>query len=159
MEAGGLLVKDVKLDTNTPHMQIRFNRIRKLKTKNSVRDVPIVGPLLDDLRDYVAKYQFTSPDDPLFPKYGRDGGMDAISSLLRGVIRKRLQIADPTLVPYSSRHTMKDKLRTLRTPEDIQHRILGHGSQSDADGYGDGNPLAHLQEVLVKAEMLDSWGL
>lgn len=73
--------------------------------------------------------------------------------------RKRLKIADPTLVPYSSRHTMKDKLRTLRTPEDIQDRILGHGSKSDADGYGDGNPLAHLQEVLVKAEMLNSWGL
>jgi len=85
--------------------------------------------------------------------------MDAVSTLLRGVIRKRLKITDLTLVPYSSRHTMKDKLRTLRTPEDIQHRILGHGSQSDADGYGDGNPLAHLQQVLVKADMLDSWGL
>jgi integrase len=159
MEAGGLLVKDVMLDTNTPHIQIRYNRIRKLKTKNSVRDVPIVGPLLDDLRDYLTKHQSTSPDAPLFPKYGRDGGMDAVSTLLRGVIRKRLKIADPTLVPYSSRHTMKDKLRTLRTPEDIQHRILGHGSKSDADGYGDGNPLAHLQQVLVKADLLDRWGL
>ena len=159
MEAGGLLLKDLRLDTNTPHIQIRFNRIRKLKTKNSVRDVPIVGPLLDALRAYSAKHQSTSPDAPLFPKYGRDGGMDAISSLLRGVIRKRLKIADPTLVPYSSRHTMKDKLRTLRTPEDIQHRILGHGSKSEADGYGDGNPLAYLHEVLVNADKLDNWGL
>ena len=159
MEAGGLLVKDVKLDTNTVHIQIRFNRIRKLKTKNSVRDVPIVGPLLDTLRDYLARHDATSPDAPLFPKYGRDGGMDAISALLRGVIRKRLKIADPNLVPYSTRHTMKDKLRTLRTPEDIQHRILGHGSKSDADEYGDGNPLAYLQEVLAKADVLDNWGL
>ena len=85
--------------------------------------------------------------------------MDAISALLRGVIRKRLNIADPNLVPYSTRHTMKDKLRTLRTPEDIQHRILGHGSKSDADEYGDGNPLAYLQEVLAKADVLDNWGL
>jgi integrase len=73
MEAGGLLVKDLRLGTNTPHIQLRFNRIRKLKTKNSVRDVPIVGPLLDALREYSAKHQSTSPDAPLFPKYGRDG--------------------------------------------------------------------------------------
>ena len=159
MEAGGLLVKDVKLDTNTVHIQIRFNRIRKLKTKNSVRDVPIVGPLLETLRDCLARHQTTAPDTPLFTKYGRDGGMDAISALLRGVIRKRLKITDPNLVPYSSRHTMKDTLRTLRTPEDIQHRILGPGSKSDADGYGDGNPLAYLQEVLAKADVLDNWGL
>jgi len=68
MEAGGLLVKDVRLDTNTAHIQIRFNRIRKLKTKNSVRDVPITGPLLDNLRDYLARHEATSPDAPLLPK-------------------------------------------------------------------------------------------
>ena len=159
MEAGGLLVKDVRLDTNTAHIQIRFNRIRKLKTKNSVRDVPIVGPLLDNLREYIARHEATLPDAPLFPRYGRDGGMDAVSAVLRRAIRQRLNIADPNLVPYSTRHTMKDKLRSLRTPEDIQHRILGHGSKSEADGYGDGNPLAYLREVLVNADKLDNWGL
>jgi len=54
---------------------------------------------------------------------------------------------------------MKDKLRALRTPEDMQHRILGHGARSQADGYGDGNPLVHLQDVLAKADKLEQWGL
>ena len=158
MEAGGLLVKDVKLETNTPHIQIRYNRIRKLKTENSVRDVPVIGSTLGLLRAYLTNRQPTLPDAPLFPRYGRDGGMDAVSSALRRVIRKRLKIADPNLVPYSARHAMKDKLRALRTPVDVQHQILGHGSKSDADGYGDGHPLSYLQDVLEKAESLANWG-
>jgi hypothetical protein len=54
---------------------------------------------------------------------------------------------------------MKDKLRALREPLDIQHRILGHGTKQDPDEYGDGNPLAHLQEALIKADGLGQWGL
>ena len=158
MEVAGLLVKDVKLDCNVPHIQIRYNRIRGLKTKNSVRDVPLVGAALDALRDYVSQIE-AMPEDPLFPRYGREGGMDAVSQLMNGVIRKRMEISDKNLVAYSARHTMKDKLRALRTPQDIQHRILGHGSKSQADGYGAGNPLSHLQEVLVKADSLGQWGL
>ena len=158
MEAAGLLIRDVKLDTNVPYIQIRFNRIRKLKTKNSVRDVPLVDHTLDNLKDYLSSQKEADPNGPLFPRYGRDGGTDAISSLLNRVIRKRLKISDRTLVSYSARHTMKDKLRALRVPGDIQHRILGHGSQSQADTYGDGVPLAHLQEALVKADQLTEWG-
>jgi len=159
MEAGGLLVKDLKLDSSVPHIQIRYNLIRGLKTENSVRDVPLVGAVLDALRDYVSTLESPSPEGPLFPKYGRDGGMDAISQLLNGVIRKRLKITDKNLVAYSARHTMKDKLRALRVPQDIQHRVLGHGTKQESDDYGDGNPLAHLQEVLIKADDLDHWGL
>jgi integrase len=102
MEVGGLLFKDVKLDGNIPHVQIRYNRIRGLKTKNSVRDVPLVGAALDELRDYLSKLESPSPEGPLFPKYGRDGGMDAVSQLLNGVIRKRLKIRDKSLVAYSA---------------------------------------------------------
>lgn len=158
MEAGGLLVKDLKLDSSVPHIQIRYNLIRGLKTKNSVRDVPLVGGALDAMQDYVSKLE-AEPQNPLFPRYGRDGGMDAISALLNGVIRKRMGIKDQNLVAYSARHTMKDKLRALRASQDVQHRILGHGSQSQADGYGAGNPLSHLQEVLIEADALDKWGL
>ena len=120
---------------------------------------PLVGHALDVLRDYLSKLESPSPESPLFPKYGRDGGMEAVSQLLNGVIRKRLKISDKNLVAYSARHTMKDKLRALRAPQDVQHRILGHGSKSQADGYGAGNPLTHLQEVLIEADNLGQWGL
>lgn len=158
MEAGGLLRKDLKLDVETPHMQVRFNSIRNLKTKNSVRNIPLISTGQTLLQSYVVKCKFHSDDAPLFPKYGRDGGMDPLSQSLNSLIRGRLEISDKNLVAYSSRHTMKDKLRKLRTPADIQHRLLGHGTKSEADGYGDGPPLEHLLEVLEEANDLTAWG-
>lgn len=163
MEAAGLTLGELKLDNSpTPYFQIRFNDIRKLKTSNSSRNVPLTGKLLDELKSYLEKRQrfwiTCKEDTPVFPKYGRDGGMDPLSSALNSVIRKQLKITDPNLVAYSTRHTMKDKLRALKTPEKIQHSILGHGSRSIADQYGDGEPLSYLLDELTKADDLKEWG-
>ena len=84
--------------------------------------------------------------------------MDAVSQLLNGVIRKHLKIDDPTLVSYSTRYTMKDKMQTIRATAELQHSILGHGKRNDADNYGDGEPLRHLLEVLVEAATVSHWG-
>ena len=159
MEPAGLLIRDLKFDTNVPYIEFRYNRIRTLKNKNSVRDVPVVGELLDSLRAYVSSIDTANPDAPLFPKYGRDGGMDAISATLRKIVNDKMGLkADKTCVPYSTRHSMKDKLRALRTPTELQYAILGNGKRTVAEGYGDGNPLAYLQQEIVKAEKLESWG-
>ena len=158
-EALGLLVRDLKLDTNVPHFQLRLNKIRPLKNKNSVRDVPIVGDLLDGLRDYVAGLDNTGPDAPLFPKYGHSKGMENISAMLRKVVNVKMGLGgDKTCVPYSTRHSMKDKLRALRTPLELQYAILGNGKRTVAEGYGEGNPLAYLQQEIIKAEELEIWG-
>ncbi|MDA9954348.1 hypothetical protein N9D61_08530 [Planktomarina sp.] len=109
---------------------------------------PVVGELLDSLRAYVSSIDTANPDAPLFPKYGRDGGMDAISATLRKIVNDKMGLkADKTCVPYSTRHSMKDKLRALRTPMELQYAILG-----------DGNQLAYLQQEIIKAEKLESWG-
>lgn len=158
MEAGGLMFGDLKLSSNIPHINLRYNNIRSLKNKNSIRDVPLVDKALDQLRAYLSKREEGSPKAPVFPRYGRDGGTDAASQILNNVIRKRLKIDDPALVAYSARHTMKDKLRALRTAERIQHGILGHGKRTDADAYGDGEPLSYLLDELVKAGELNQWG-
>ena len=159
MEAGGLLIRDLKFDTNVPYFQLRYNRIRSLKNENSVRDVPVVGNLLDNLRAYVSSIDTTNPDAPLFPRYGRDGGGNSLSEILSKIINLKMKLnSDKTCVPYSTRHSMKDKLRALRTPIELQYAILGNGKRTVAEGYGDGNPLAHLQQEIIKAENLESWG-
>ena len=84
--------------------------------------------------------------------------MDAVSQLLNGVIRKRLQIDDPTLVSYSTRHTMKDKLRTVKATAELQHSILGHGKRTVADNYGEGELLRYLLDELRKSDGLTDWG-
>ena len=70
----------------------------------------------------------------------------------------RLQIDDPTLVSYSTRHTMKDKMRTIRATAELQHSILGHGKRTIADDYGEGELLRYLLEELIKADGLSHWG-
>ena len=154
MECAGLTYGDLQVQNNTPHLQLRPNHIRPLKNKQSKRDVPLIDKALDELRPYLAQRKSDDPKAPVFPRYGRDGGMDAVSQLLNGVIRKRLKIDDPTLVSYSTRHTMKDKMRTIRATAELQHSILGHGTRTDADNYGEGELLRYLLDELVKADAL-----
>ena len=158
MEVAGLTYGELQLQHNTPHLQLRPNQIRTLKNKQSKRDVPLIDEALDELRPYLVKHKSDDPMAPVFPRYGRDGGMDAVSQLLNGVIRNHLQILDPTLVAYSTRHTIKDKMRTIRVATELQHSILGHGKRTDADNYGDGEPLRHLLEVLIGAATVSHWG-
>ena len=141
-----------------PDLQLQPNHIRSLKNKQSKRDVPLIDKALDELRPFLAQRKSDDPKAPVFPRYGCDGGMDAVSQLLNGVIRKRLQTDDPTLVSYSTRHTMKDKMRTIRATAELQHSILGHGKRTIADDYGDGEPLRHLLEVLIQATTVSHWG-
>ena len=92
-------------------------------------------------------------------RYGRDGGSNPLSEILCRIINLRMGLkADKTCVPYSTRHSMKDKLRALRTPMEIQYAILGNGKRTVAEGYGEGNPLVYLQQEIIKAEKLESWG-
>ena len=86
-------------------------------------------------------------------------GMENISAMLRKVVNVKMGLGgDKTCVPYSTRHSMKDKLRALRTPLELQYAILGNGKRTVAEGYGEGNPLAYLQQEIIKAEKLESWG-
>ena len=96
---------------------------------------------------------------PLFPRYGRDGGGNSLSEILSKIINLKMKLnSDKTCVPYSTRHSMKDKLRALRTPIELQYAILGNGKRTFAEGYGDGNPLVYLHQEIIKAEKLERWG-
>lgn len=160
MEAAGLTIGEVKLNAKIPHIQLRHNHIRTLKNDASERDLPLVGKALEELRSYMSKHENAEqPEAPLFSRYGKDRGMDAVSQILNRVIREKMQIKDGTLVAYSTRHTMKDKLRAVQTPEHIQHAIMGHASQNAiAGGYGSGERLEELQTRLQLTYECGEWG-
>ena len=160
LELGGLLNNELLLDLNVPYLLIRPNRIRRLKTLASERKVPLQTNALDILREYLQGQKTAKPDAPVFPTYGRDGGMDPLSQNLRNIIRKQMKVKDRRLVPYSTRHTLKDKMRTLRTPLMYQLDIMGQQKGNEiADGYEDCDPLVYLQQELQKASELSDWGL
>ena len=161
-EIAGILIEDCQLGSNIPHIQFRYNKIKNLKTKSSVRDVPIIGSLLDEFRVFVAKRIEIQGTGALF-RYGKDGKINNINGAMKThhqKMKKELGILDDKeCTPYSARHSMKDKLRVLKTPIQLQHSILGNGEKRVSEGYGDGNPLSYLQAEIVKASELTSWGL
>ncbi|MFO1125791.1 MAG: DUF6538 domain-containing protein [Methylocystis sp.] len=131
-EIAGLEVQDVALDDEeAPHIFIRPNQTRpKLKSPASKRVLPLIGPALASAKEAVeaAKAAVEEarkrnggdsalPDaltllaSPLFPRYGRPRGADALSAVQNKLIRKKLNITDPKITAYSTRHRMKDKLR------------------------------------------------
>ena len=159
MEIAGLTFNELLLDVNVPYLDIKPNHIRRLKTLSSERKVPLITEALDAMRDYLQSQQNTKPSDPVFPRFGRDGGMDPLSQNLRSIIRNQMQIVDPRLVPYSTRHTLKDKMRVIRTPLALQLELMGHQNPNRiADEYGDGDPLIYLRQELDRATKVEVWG-
>ena len=160
MEIGGLTHGELFLDVNIPYIDLKFNHIRRLKTHASVRKLPLTSDATDLMRDYLATQKNKLPNDPIFAKFGRDGGTDPLSPALRNIIRRQMGIDDPRLVPYSTRHTMKDKLRAIRTPEIYQLRITGNKDRNPiAEGYGEGDPMLFIREELERAAKAKEWGI
>jgi integrase len=60
-------------------------------------------------------------------------------------------IVDRGLVVHSLRHRMKDKLRSVGCPLDVQYELLGHGKKTVAAGYGVGSPVPLLKEWIDRA--------
>jgi hypothetical protein len=57
-------------------------------------------------------------------------------------------ISDKRLTAYSTRHTLKDKLRNAMVAPDLQDAIMGHSKGQTSEGYGDGYWLSRLDEAL-----------
>jgi integrase len=147
-EIVGLRVEDVNVDVQYPHLWVRWHEDRRVKTKVSVRSVPLVGDSLEAAKQalMLAKNQRM-----LFPQYTYEGGPDAVSQALMKHLRKFTK--DSRHVVYSLRHNMKDLLVTAKVPERDEHRILGHslGGVGNRVYGGDEAKLKVATEAMQKA--------
>lgn len=150
-EIGGLTLSDVILDAPIPHIWIRTNAIRGLKTGVRNRRLPLVGEALAAARDAYRRAAVRSkgvdPDEcQVFAGFGTMGrGADAISAKLNRAIRNSGVPKSPRLVSYSLRHTLKEALRIAGVADHVQRRILGHTGDGVADRYG--SPSVRLTEA------------
>ena len=157
-EASGLLVEDVDLSSNIPHIKIRNNTLRGLDKESLERSCALVGDALIALQSY------DLPDDrksPLFPRYGEPSGATNVSAALNKVIRQSLKIADRSLVAYSTRHTFADRCRAAGVDEVYQQVLMGHRSRfstSVADRYGTNYPPEFLYQAMVAQHHVQEWG-
>jgi integrase len=105
------------------------------KTEQSLRRVPLPS-------------DFPAIKGPFFADVGTSL---AVSKRFGVFLRTRCGITDPRKVAYSLRHRMKDRLRAVGCPLDVQYELLGHETKTIAAGYGRGYPVPVLKEWLDKA--------
>lgn len=120
-EVTGLMVSDVDVSSEFPHIRIEGNAVRSLKTDSSRRVVPLVGDALEAAKEALKSAEGQSM---LFPLYGRRRGSDAASAALMKHLRRVTD--DPKHVIHSLRHNMKDRLILAEVSSLDQNLILGH---------------------------------
>lgn len=102
------------------------------KTEQSLRRVPL-------------------PDGfPAFTRRLFKGKANTVSNRLNKFLRAS-GIVDPRKVLHSLRHRMKDRLRAVGCPLDVQYELLGHQTKTVAAGYGVGSPLPLLKKWIDRA--------
>jgi integrase len=149
-EACGLERSDVVLDGPIPHIIIRPNECRSLKTRASERKVPLIGASL-----WAATQAFSVPyrnkETFLFPRYTKNGKCNAnsASAALNKWLRSYVQEG---VVIHSFRHSMRDRLRAVECPSDIVHQAGGWSRSSVGEQYGSGYPLSVLHKWLKMIE-------
>ena len=146
-EAAGLLISDIHLSDPVPHIAVKPNPLRPLKTSGSERVVPLVGASLWAAERLCGAN--TDPSSPAFPRYAKSGQVQAnsasaaLNKWLKGYVSNGCTI-------HSFRHSMRDRLRAVECPTEMVDQIGGWSRGSVGQGYGSGYPLDAMHRYLSK---------
>ena len=139
-EIVGLELDDIDMTEAVIH--IRPNSIRRLKTANSTRTLPLVGYAKQAM---ILALQHAD-DRCLYPRYMKDGTCRAThaSNALGKWLKK-----DFGLTAHSLRHTFRDRLRASGCPLELIDQIGGWSSIGTIGSkYGQGYELESVREQL-----------
>ena len=145
-ESCSLSMADVRgLDTDFPFLALHKNPFRQLKTKSSVRFIPLTGLALEYVRSVKGKWLFPRYIDEEEKRVKSDNGSAAAKKRIQSV----LGAGAPT--SHSFRHTMATRLRDAECPEDKRNEMLGWSSRV-SDRYGSPSDISiktrYLEETL-----------
>ena len=125
-ELVNLVEKRICLDHPIPHIQIRADE-RQLKTKYSVRDLPLVGCSLDAMKNH--------PEG--FPRYRFKSAL--WSNTVAKFMRQNGLLESDNHSPYSLRHSLSDRLQNAGCEDRTRKEIMGHRPEGII--YGSGSSL------------------
>lgn len=145
-EIAGLRREDVYLDGTVPYIDIVDYADRTLKTKNSLRQVPLVPLAVKWIKHQLDDHE----EGVLFPRYcdGNEVMGENVSGATGKYIKTFLGV-QKTL--YSGRHTTKTLLDEADTPEYLSYGIGGWGETTVSRSYGKGHSLQQKYDALIKA--------
>ena len=144
-EAVGLLVDDLVLDSEQPHIKLVLHPHRRLKTGASERTIPLVGCSL-----WAAKrIKENSSSKFCFSRYCTDNNCNSNSA--SAAINKWIKkVISSEAVIHGLRHGFRDRLRAAEAPMDMIDQLGGWSLRSVGQGYGDGYPLDLLHRWMEK---------
>ena len=145
-EIVGFELDDIDMENELIH--IRPNSIRRLKTRNSERTLPLVGYAKKAMELALAK----SDGKYLFPRYLRLGKCNA--DYASAALNKWLKKDFDGLTAHCLRHTFRDRLRAVECPLELIDQIGGWRSITTIGaGYGRGYELEKLRGTFAKASI------
>jgi len=150
-EAAGLMLNDLRLDEDIPHVVIQPHKHRPLKTKSSERIVPLVGASLwaaQQIKQNAQRAEYC------FPRYCNAKGCNANSA--SAALNKWLKAVtgNKDYVLHGLRHSFRDRLRAVDAPIEMIDRLDGWSLKTVGQGYGDGYRLEkmHLTMKMLCAD-------
>ena len=135
-ELVNLRAENIRLNHKVPHIQIRPEQKRELKTDDSVRDIPLVGVALAAIQ--------ACPDG--FPYYYDRATL--VSANLMKAFRIRKLLPTSQHVIYSFRHAFEDRMLHGELDYGLRCALMGH--KNDRPEYGTGGSLEHKRDQLAK---------
>ncbi len=141
-EICGLVPEDIHLDHEVPHIEIRPNKIRKLKTGHRSRKIPLIGQSLIAFKKY--------PQG--FPSHTHPTGADNFSANVNKYLKLHGLIETEAHGIYSLRHTFKDRMRKHKLPPELQNYLMGHKDGSMGAHYGSGYSLNDILDYMKLLE-------
>ena len=143
-EATGLHLNDINL-TENPHIIVTPHPWRGLKTKDSERQIPLVGTALWAVK----RIKANSNSNFAFPRYTTSTKTNANSA--SAAINKWLQSRVPEgYVIHSFRHSFRDRLREVLCPNELIDQLGGWSTAGVGTKYGKGYPLETSSEWMSK---------
>lgn len=139
-EIAGLALEDIHIDIPVPYVSISDHPWRRLKTKHSKREIPLVGVAL------WAATRVKEESEPgqvyAFPRYIKYG--KTVDGLTTG-INYWLMMRGLPIGVHGFRHVLVDRMREANFPLDIRRSILGWspGGLEARYGYGYSREVLH----------------
>ncbi|WP_306046558.1 DUF6538 domain-containing protein [Nioella sp. MMSF_3534] len=137
VEAIGLELGDVILDHDVPHVHVRKNSVRGLKTDHSERLLPLLGVSMQAAEELIAA-----------SGWGKRLGKNMYAtSVINRNLRDSGIVTDKRQSLYSLRHWFQDQLTKRDVVDRAQAQLMGHKFQRPKYGYG--KDLAELRDIIA----------
>lgn len=135
-------LRDIKLNANIPHIVIRPNANRSLKTDFRERTIPLVGLALTAFKNCPAG----------FSRYSGPTGYESASATINKFLKQNNLDEQGQCTANGLRHLFKDRLREHNIGSELQDCLMGHRTPGMSPEYGKGFSLKARLEALKQLE-------